>query len=171
MVWKPLTHTDRSLWLLLTNGSTAETFTICSSLTCSSTHGYKIPTHFPFIMHTHSKTTAGSFKCTPLLSSRLQSDKLAACWLLANVPPDSGGFMPFSPPAGQKVLETVSGHLDTRTAPAQPILHISLKYIHTDKYDIQTLAPVWTYTWNHSAQVHTHSYCMTPMSEALTAFP
>lgn len=59
--------------------------------------------------HTHSKTTAGSFKCTPLLSSRLQSDKLAACWLLASVPPDSGGFMPFSPPAGQKVLETVSG--------------------------------------------------------------
>lgn len=62
------------------------------------------------IKHKHSQATAGSFKCTPLLSSRLQSDKLAACWLLASVPPDSGGFFtPFSPPAGQKVLETVSG--------------------------------------------------------------
>lgn len=48
VVLKQLTLTDRSLWRLLTNGSAAETLTICSSLTCSSTHGYKIPTHFPF---------------------------------------------------------------------------------------------------------------------------
>lgn len=34
----------------------SKTLTICSSLTYSSTHGYKIPTHFPFFMHTHKHT-------------------------------------------------------------------------------------------------------------------
>lgn len=58
----------------------------------------------------HKSTYTQGALSAPLLSSRLQSDKLAAWWLLASVPPNSGVFLaPFSPPAGEKVLETVSG--------------------------------------------------------------
>lgn len=56
MVYKPLTPKDRSLRLILTNESTVETLIMCSSLTYSSTHGYKIPTHYTFFMHTQKHT-------------------------------------------------------------------------------------------------------------------
>lgn len=46
-------------------------------------------------MHTHKHIHTGIFKCTPLLSSCLQSDKLAACWLPASLPPNSAFFFCF----------------------------------------------------------------------------
>lgn len=65
-------------------------------------------------MHTHKHTHTvrqqqGALSAPHCFHLAFKSDKLTACWLLASVPPNSGRFTPYSPLAGQKVLETVSG--------------------------------------------------------------